>query len=220
MLRNHLKIALRNLRKHKGYALINVTGLAVGLACCLAIALYVQHELSYARFHVKADRIYRVVQEQRFSGTAHQVAVVAAPVGPALKDDYPEVQHTVRFAFRNQVVRYEDGVSSDNRIAVADSNVFEVFTFSLIKGNSSTALAQPNTLVRTEDMTHKYFGKEDPIGKTLRVEDGDYVVTGVMANVPANAHFDFDALTSFSTLSDIPWLDNWGVNSGNMEREI
>jgi putative ABC transport system permease protein len=213
MFKNYFKIATRNLLKHKGYSFINVLGLAIGIACCVLILLYVWEELSYDRFHRHAERIYRVVQEQRFEGTVQQVAVVAAPVAPALANDYPEVEVVVRLRPRTLLVSYGERKFYGERIAYADSSVFALLAFPLLKGNPATALSAPNQIVLTENMAQKYFGSEDPMGKTVKLHNRfDYTVTGVMKNVPANSHIRFDGLASFSTFHDEPWMNNWGVN--------
>lgn len=211
MFRNYLTVAVRNLLKQKGYTFINVTGLAVGIACCILILLYVQHELSYDRFHEKADRIYRVAQEQRF-GTVQQVAVQAGPVGPALAADFAEIETAARININQCVVRYGDRIFPKEKIVFTDSTIFDVFTFPLLQGNEAGALNQPGTMVLTESMAARYFDADDPIGEVLTVDGEPYTITGVMKDVPSNAHFDFAALATLSSL-DLPHIDNWGTNS-------
>lgn len=213
MFKNELKIALRNLLRHKGYSFINVVGLAIGMACCILILLWVRDELSYDAFHPESDRIYRVVQEQRFSGSAQQVAVVAAPVAPALAHDFPEVEIAVRVRPRTHLVSFGEKKFFGERIAYADSNVFRLFAFPLLRGNPETALATPRSVVITESMAKKYFGAEDPVGKVLRFDNRyDYAVTGVMQDIPFNSHIRADALATFTVFNDEPWINNWGVN--------
>ena len=213
MFKNYLKIALRTLRKNKVYSLINLGGLAIGMACCLLIALYVRDELSYDQFHKNADRIYRVIAE---SGREQQRAFDSAnssfPIGPALRDAYPEVLETVRFREGSQsVLSYGQQNFAEKKFYFADPGVFEVFSFPLRSGNPKTALAQPNNVVLTASMAQKYFGEQDPIGKVLHYEGwagpADLTVTGVLDDLPHNTQFDFDFLGSLLIVEneEFPW---------------
>ena len=214
MLKNYVKIALRNLLKSKGYTFINVAGLAVGLACCLLILLFVRDELSYDRHHEKADQIYRITLEALLGEQEINGPIAPAPMAQALVNDYPEVVQATRlFTFSGETfVRYEDKRFVEERFFFGDSTVFEVFTFPLLRGDPETALVEPNTVVLTESTARKYFGAEDPMGQTIRIdEENDYEVTGVMADVPENSHFHFDFLGSLGTLdrSRSPvWVSN------------
>ena len=205
MFKNYLKIAVRNLLRHKAYSLINILGLAVGMACCILIMLYVQDELSYDRYHEKADRIYRVVEEGQVAGKTSNAVVTPAPMGPALVNDYPEVINVVRFFSmmdEKLLITHEDRRFQEERFLYADGSAFEVFTFPLLKGNPRTALKAPYTVVLTEEMAAKYFGGEDPLDQTLTIDGKDYKVTGVLENIPSNSHFHFDFLASFTTLKE------------------
>jgi putative ABC transport system permease protein len=208
MFNNYLKIALRNIFKHKGYSLINIIGLAIGMACCLLILLYVQDELSYDHYHENADRIYRVIEEVRLEGVGEESSSMPFPTGDTLPLEYPDaVEASVRF-FNFQLpsmsVQYgtsDEKLFNEPRFFFADSAVFEVFSFEMIKGDPKKALEEPNTIVITEAMAEKYFEGEDPIGKTLRWQNGvNLNVTGVLKNIPRNSHFQFDFLGSFATL--------------------
>ena len=212
MLINYLKIALRNLKRHTGYTVINVTGLAVGMACCLLILLYVQDERSYDLFHEKGDRIYRLEREVSRPGGEGRFSFTSGPPGPALVNEYPEVEAAVRFFRLESLVRYQDRQFYGEKIAFVDSSFFHVFTFPLRSGDPRTALATPNSVVLTETMAKKYFGNEDPVGQTVRIDNADeFIVMGVVADVPENSHYTFDALASFSALPPkFPWLNNWG----------
>lgn len=174
MLRNYIKVALRNLRKQRVYSLINVLGLAVGLACCLFIFLFVQHELSYDAYHEKSDRIYRLTVSGTFGDTDFAIAGVAAPTAAALMQDYPEVEEATRiYTFTRQLnrdLRYGDKAFTEQRVVFADPNVFDVFTIPLISGDDSSALVGPNSIVISDEMSEKYFGDDDPIGKTLTMD--------------------------------------------------
>jgi putative ABC transport system permease protein len=203
LLGSSFKVVLRKARKNKAYSLINIAGLAIGLACCLLIVTYILTELSYDRYHKNATRIVRLGVKANFPGTSITAAVSNTPAGPALVEAYPEVVSAVRFrpTSPRTVVRYGDRQDYEGGIFYADSSVFDVFTFAMIKGDPRTALKAPGSLVITESIAAKYFGDEEPLGKTLRLnnqEDG--TVTGVIANVQKNSHFTFNMLISFETL--------------------
>ena len=199
MLKNYLKIALRHLLKHKGYSFINFAGLAAGMAGCILIMLWVRFELSYDTFPPAAGRIFRVVQEQRFSGSVQQVAVVAAPIGPALARDYAEVESMVRLRPRTVLASYGEKKFFGERILYADSNAFTFFALPLLQGDAATALVPPRALVITAALAKKYFDGEEPLGKTLRINArDDYTVTGVMVSegqqimFTTNGEYDLD----------------------------
>src|SRR5574341_675946 len=172
MLKNYLKIALRNILKHKGYSAINLLGLAVGMASCILILLFVHDELSYDKYHENAGQIYRVTREWFNSdGTSSlHLGHVAPPIGPLLKNDFPDLLHVVRIAFGgNPLLRYQEKVFQENRFYFADPEIFEVFILPFVKGDPRTALADPNSVVITPAMAQKYFGKDDPIGEVIDV---------------------------------------------------
>jgi putative ABC transport system permease protein len=208
MFNNYLKIALRNIFKYKGYSLINIVGLAIGMACCLLILLYVQDELSYDRYNENADRIYRVIEEVRLEGVGEESSSMPFPTGDTLPLEYPDaVEASVRFFnFQLPTMSVQYGTSDEKlfnepRFFFADSAVFQVFSFEMIEGDPKKALEEPNTIVITEAMAEKYFEDEDPMGKTLRWQNGvNLRVTGVIKDVPPNSHFQFDFLGSFTTL--------------------
>jgi putative ABC transport system permease protein len=213
MIRNYLRVAMRNLKNHKAYSLINIIGLAVGIACCTAIMLYVMDELSYDRFNKFADQIYRPTLHGRING--HDLIGTGSPVamGPAVYHDLPDVVAYTRLAKSGPtVVRYENKTFVEERFFAADSTIFDVFTFPFLLGDPKTALTQPNTVVVTESMAHKYFGNEDPIGKILNTGKKDnFVVTGVIKDIPQNSHLHPDFMASLTTLPDSrnpTWLSN------------
>lgn len=211
MFGNYLKITFRNFKRQKAYTLINVTGLAVGMACCICILVYVHYELSYDGFHAHADNIYRLVMNGDTSGHPFDVALSSGPIGPTLAKDFPEVEKVVRFHSRNRTpVIYQEKQFLEDGIFFADSTVFDVFTFPFLKGNPETALVNPFSAVITKQTARRYFGSEDPLGKILRFnQQEEYAVTGVMEDVPENSHFGFDILLSYETLS--------AVNRGQIE---
>jgi len=203
MLKNYIKIALRNLRRNKLYSVLNITGLAIGITCCILILLYVQDELSYDRFHEKADRIYRATTHFVLKDRVMNFASTAHVQGPMFKEEYPEVENYVRFNDygSRRMIRYEDVSYAEEKFIWVDNSVFDIFSFNLVKGNPKEALTKPNTVVITEEIAEKYFGDQDPIGKNLRIHNDElYMVTGVMENIPANSHIRPDFLASFITL--------------------
>lgn len=221
MLKNYLTIALRNLLKYKQITFINIFGLTVGMAACILILLFVQHELSYDRYHEKADRIFRVSREWRNSDgeTSLHLGHVAPPFATLLKNDFPGVvQHAVRLLSDNPLITYEakDRQIVEEEFFFADPDIFEVFTFPLIADNPATALQEPNSMVITESAAKKYFGDEDPMGKTLTYEgQGEMKVTGVAKDVPDNSHFHFNMLASFATVENYLGKDFMMTNYGS-----
>lgn len=220
MFKSYLKIALRNLLRHKGYSFINIAGLAIGMACCLVILFYVNNEIGYDAYHAKKDRLYRVTLEvdRLGSGATWYSAISSIVWAPTLQKDYPEVESFVRLAptFRAWGVQYGDKQFDEERLVYADPSVFELFSWPLISGNPATVLDEPNALVLSEAMVEKYFGDEDPIGKTLivdprrRLQNGEfspdryhYKVTGVMKNIPRKTHVHPDFIVSFISANEI-----------------
>ncbi|MBD2757031.1 ABC transporter permease [Spirosoma validum] len=204
MLTNYLKIAYRNLWRNKIFSGINVIGLSVGLASCLLLFMYISHELSYDDFQQKADRLVRVTMEYSMDGQVAKIPVTGTKVAPEFGRQFPEIESGVRMINRDGVVMNGDQRFSEKRIVFADSAFFRLFSFPLHKGDPQTALAGPNLVVLSESTAQKYFGTENPIGKTLRINTGgsfrDYSITGIVADCPANSQIKYDLLTSFATL--------------------
>ena len=218
MLRNYLKIALRNLKKHKGFSFINIAGLALGIACCLLILLLIRDELSFDRFHEHRDQVYRVVNQhpgQFYMGTDF-IAVTPAPLAPALMTEFPEVIKATRIDSSNEVIiSYQNKRFYEDGFYWTDSHFFDVFSFPLIQGDQSKALNEPYSVIVSERMAHKYFGDEDPIGKIIALNNRyDFVVTGILKDVPRNSHLQFGFLAPLITLSRIreqeDFLEGWG----------
>lgn len=205
MLKNYLTIAMRNLRKQSFYSVINITGLAVGIASCLVIILYIFNELSYDKFNAKADRIYRIDSEILFNGNHLQMVTASAPMGPAMKEVYPEVEDMARIRQEGTMLvkRSIDNIRETN-VVYADSTVFNIFTIPLISGNPKTALVEPNTLVLSESTAAKLFpNDEDPIGQTLILDNRhNYKITGVYKDIPRESHFHFSMMLSMESLKD------------------
>ncbi len=204
MLHNYFTIAFRNLWRHKAFSAINIAGLALGIATCLIIMLFVQNELSYDRFHEKANRIVRVVFRGSSMGGPMKEAHVMPAVAHTLKADYPEVQEATRLRFGGSpVVSYGDK-GFKTHFAYADSNFFQVFTLPFVQGNPKTALVQPNTAIISREEARKYFGNQDPMGKILRIKSWNaaFTITGVMEQIPVNSHFRFDLFVSMASLPE------------------
>ena len=205
MLTNYLKIAWRNLLRNKVYSAINIVGLSIGLATCLLISLFVFDELSYDRFNEKADRIVRVVFRGTMNGGQINEANVMPPVAQTLKTDYPEVEAATRIReVGSPNITVGDKTFRDDRVAYVDSNFFDVFTLPLLQGDAKTALIQPGTAVITQAMARKFFGNDNPIGKSLTIKSWNalFRVTGIIDNLPVNSHFHFDMLLSMNGVSD------------------
>ncbi|UCE24981.1 MAG: ABC transporter permease [Candidatus Zixiibacteriota bacterium] len=204
MFNNFIKVAIRNILKHKAFSIINITGLAIGIATCLIISLYVQSELGYDRFHRDADRVYRVAMKFHVGSNQFDVAQGPAALGEALVKEYPEVEAAARLYNRESIcVRRDNERFQEERFLWADSNIFELFTIELISGDEQTVLSRANSVVITPATAAKYFGSEDPVGKTLLVEDSAlYTVAGVAEEMPPSSHFHFDFLASFSSLEE------------------
>jgi len=215
MLKNYITIALRNLFRQKGFAIINILGLTIGLTVSALIILYIVHELGYDRFHDNAERIYRVAIHGEISGQELNVAVSSPPFGPALVNDYPEVVDYTRLnPPHNSLFAFGDEKYYEDDILFADSSFFQIFTIPFIFGDPETALEVPRSIVLTESVATKYFGEEYPVGKVLRYNDqADLTVTGVCEDYPDNSHFTFQALISFSTMVEFQgeeWMSTWG----------
>ena len=206
MFKNNLKIAFRNLWRNKGFSAINILGLAIGIATCLIILFFVQHELSYDRFNKKADQIVRVVFRGTVQGGKINESTVMPPVAKTLKAEYPEVQQATRIrSYGRPRIVYGDKTFREEELAFVDSNFFQVFTLPLVQGDPGTALLQPNTVVISRAVAKKYFGNEEPMGKEFRFKDSNnppFVVTGVIDKVPLNSHFHFDIFASMSGLPE------------------
>jgi putative ABC transport system permease protein len=200
MFRNYFKIAFRNLKRQKGYSFINITGLAIGMACAIFILLWVQDELSYDGFHKNKDNIFRVVTKFENEGNTFYGAQTSAPVAPYLKNNFPEIQKSTTACnswitgnSRNVIKYGEKSFYTDN-LVLTDPSFFDIFSFPFIKGNKNTALTNPNSVILTKSIAQKCFGSEDPINKTIQVDGNPVIVTGVIADVPDNSHLQFDVV--------------------------
>lgn len=206
MFKNYLKIAFRNIIRHKTYSLINISGLALGIACCMLIALFVKHELNYDRYHEKAKNIYRVERFINFEDFYGGIPITSHPYGPALKKDFPEIKEMVRIWPRSTDILDQNNQYNRAKFIYADASVFDVFTWPLIKGDEKSALSDPFSIVITESLAKRYYLDTDPLGQTLTMQlgtDQDYKVTGILKDIPDNSHFKFDAIVSYKTLKSV-----------------
>jgi len=239
MIRNYLKVAVRNLLKHKGYTFINILGLAVGIAASVLIFIYITHEMSYDKFHENADRTYRITADWSNNGDSriHQLGTPYI-LAQTIREKYPQVESITQLSgpVGDLILRYRDTAFKETDAFCAEPSFFDVFSFPLIKGDPETSLKDPNMLVLTQSLAKKYFGDEDPMGKTIEMQaSGDklfFQVTGVMGDIPQNSHFRFDMLISMKTVYPEPSMGwTWnnyttyvtlqeGVTQGLMEEKL
>lgn len=213
---SYFKTAWRKMKRQKGYALINVASLAVGLAGALFIWLWVQDELSYDRFHANAPALFRVEQEQTGGQGKFHVYVTQNPMGPAIQAAIPEIKNAIRQSGASgMLIRNGEKVFAENRVRAVDPAFLKAFTFPLVRGDAENALKNPASILLTEEMAVKYFGAEDPIGKTLVVNNThSLAVTGVLKKIPANSTIGFDMLVPFEFLRTLGVnIDAWGSNN-------
>jgi putative ABC transport system permease protein len=214
MIKNYIKIAFRNLWRHKSFSLINIIGLAVGMTACFLIFIYVNFELSYDKFNQNFDQVYRLNTDIKSPQEVLHWSSASAPMGPALQQDYPEdVKENARVFQSGFLMVNGDKKFQENNLAFTDPALLKIFTFPFIKGNPNTALSAPFDVVLTESMAKKYFGSNDIIGKSILM-DGKHplIITGVMKDVPLNSHINFDMLISASTMEKLKMINmqEWG----------
>lgn len=217
MIRNYIKTAVRSLMKNKGFTILNVLGLSVGLATCLLIVFYVVDEFSYDRYNVNADRIYRITENARLNGNEASYAGSEKPLMDALKV-FPQVEKMARIFPKDDLfltvpkfsMRKGNNNIQEKNVAFAESNLFDVFTLPMIDGTPSTSLSGPHSAVITETMAKKYFNKVNAVGETLTINDTSfYKVTGVIKDIPAQSHFNYDFLLSYSSIPE-SHANGWG----------
>jgi len=211
MLNNYLKIALRNVRRHKGFSFINIAGLAIGIACSVLVMIYVIDQLSYDRFHEKANRTYRIVSKGLFIDFDINQIYTPYILAKSLREEYGDAIRVTQLASRSGIISIGNTNLLNERIIVADEDFLKVFSFQMFKGDPSSVLAEPFTVILTESAAIKYFGSEDPMGKQLRIGTSNFVVTGLLRDVPQNSHITFDVVASLKSLRNydrIGWLNN------------
>ena len=241
MFKNYFKFTLRNLRKQNIYSLINISGLALGMACFLLISLFIQFQFSFDQFQKNKDNVYLIYREGGVDGRIEKRANIGAPLAPLLLQNFPEIENAVRFSFFSGVVHYQQKRFTE-RLIFSDPSFFDVFSFSLKVGDVKTALNEPFSIILSEDMAAKYFGDENPLGNVISFKTGwadkkfDFKVTGVLNKIPENSHLQFDFLASYESLHTImnpDWLTNhWDSatltyiqlrennRSGNLEKQL
>ncbi len=216
MISNYLKVARRNLSQNKLYAGINISGLAIAIVCCLFIYLFIHNELNYDRFHEKEDRIYKVTRLMEGNDGFRKIGITSAPFADALKIDFPNtIEEVIRIMPSDGVVTIDNNNFTEDRFYIADANLFDVFSWPLIQGNPETVLSQPYTVAISEETALKYFGNEDAIGKTIRVNnDNEYEITGVFKKPPnAQSHIEFDLVASMETFKNAAFYSGWWWNN-------
>jgi putative ABC transport system permease protein len=214
MIKNYMRITYRNLKKNKFYSFINITGLAIGIACCLIIFLWIQNELGYDRFHKNAGELYRIFQESPQGGKVFRFTSTPSGLGPLLKEQYPEILDSARHTPTRWDIGREE-IHFRERVALVDDSFLKMFSFPLLEGTPQAALEDPYSIVISEEMREKYFSGEDPLGQTLRVgESLDLNVTGVLQDIPNDSHMHFDCLVPFKILGEFDYnMNDWGSNN-------
>lgn len=213
----NVKFAYRNLVRTKVFSAINICGLFISLTAFILMSLYIENELNYDRFNSKANQIYRVVDDKKTNALTQHGAGSPGPLAPALLNDFPQLRQAARIIGAESLVKYHDKLFEERQVYFADPAIFQIFDFSIVTGDAKTALQAPMSVVLTQTTAEKYFGKKDPLGETLLFDGKNMKVTGVVKNVPANAHFSFDILISMTTAqqkdSGYDWLfTNWYSN--------
>lgn len=218
MIHHYLRFAFRNIKRNKVYPAINIVGLAVSITAFLLMALYIENELNFDSFHKNAKSIYRVADDKQTTDILLRSAQSAAPVAPALQQDFPEIKEAVRLINTEALIEYNDKLFEERNMFFADANIFKVFSFTMRSGNADNALKDPASIVLTAAMAAKYFGNINPAGKFLFVGGKSMQVTGIMDDIPAASHLQFDFLISMSTAQQqgtgYDWLfNNWYSNN-------
>lgn len=198
MIRNFFKIAIRNIKRYPAHSILNITGMAIGMACAILLLLWVENEMSYDRFHKNVDNLYRVTSTENYGGQLHQQATTPFSLAAALKKDYPEIIRSTRYHnFQNSFLKEENVIIG--KLALVDNDFFKMLNIEFIHGDKNNAITGPNDAVITIDMAKKYFGDKDPIGKSIIVNKPNIVLTvkGVIKNIPSNSHFYCDCIASY-----------------------
>jgi putative ABC transport system permease protein len=217
MIKNYLKIAYRLFKKHKGYSLINVAGLAVGMACCILILLWVQDELSYDRYHENTERVYRITYAEEIGGAYNHYTLSPFVATAVFHEEVPEIEAYTRLWKWNGLIKYGQRKFEADNLYYVDESFFKLFTHPFLQGHPDKALQEPGCIVLTESMAKKIFGSQNPLGETVHMNiAGDLKVTAVVKDVPENSHFRFNYLVSMKTLPERParYLTNWFVILG------
>ena len=218
MWKNYLKIAVRNLLRHKLYSLINVSGLAIGMTCFFLIFGFVRFEMGYDRHHEDAERIYRIIRRMRYEpgDRISERVNTGAPLLPLIQGELPGIEHAARLRESGGIVSSGERRFVESRFFFADSGVFEIFTLPLLRGNSATALAEPFSILLTPETARRYFDDQDPLGEVMSFRGRDFKVTGILQKIPVNSHFHVNFLASFSSLETMEgagYFNNWDTRT-------
>jgi putative ABC transport system permease protein len=213
MLKNYIKVAIRNLLRYKIYSIINILGLALGITSTILLALFVQNELTYDNYYPESKNMYRVTSELKMGNKEYNLAIVAPVLAQVALAEIPEIKKTARFRVAgNYIVKYNNISFDENKICFADNSVIDLFAINLLSGSPQTALVEPSSIILSEKTAEKYFNNENPIGKTLTLDNSsDFMVTGVFKSIPQNTHFDIDFMISMPSLAEskqLSWLQN------------
>lgn len=217
MIKNYLVSAYRSIIKNKFYSVLNIFGPAIGITCAILILLYVKEELTFDKYYTNYNRIYRLESDFNISGKATLAALVPMPMAPTLKDEYPEIKEFTRFAgfgLQDILFKYKDLQFFEDKIYFTDSTIFKLLDYEFVLGSPENALNEPNTIVITESFASKYFGKENPMGEMFTTSNfGNFRVTGVIKDIPANSHLRFDCLLSMATIVELTGVDRFNSRS-------
>ncbi|MFC1555797.1 ABC transporter permease [candidate division KSB1 bacterium] len=214
MFKNYLKIAVRNLMRKKVHSFINISGLAVGLASCLLILLYIRFELSYDTYHKDAERIFRIAFKSITKYGIHELPSVPLPLLPVIEDNCPLIEYGARLSRSNSsIVIYEDKTFYEERCWFAGKAVFDILSVRIIVGDPSSALERADAVLLSENMSEKYFGGDDPIGKNMSIDGKYFTVSGVLENPRENSHMKFDFVASLASQKNDPAMTNWASQS-------
>jgi predicted permease len=216
MVKNYFRIVIRNISRHKVFNFINITGLAIGMAASLLILLWIEDELGYEKFNENAENIYRVEEDQFYSGARYHVTVTPHPSGPVWKEKIPEIVDQTRLNRLSRVLfRKDDKVFFESSVVAADSGIFNIFTLPFLYGDKATALAAPHSIVLSEKLADKYFGKINPVGQTITMENKyQFTVTGVMKDIPGNSLLTFEGVIPYSFMKETGAIsESWTSNS-------
>jgi putative ABC transport system permease protein len=209
MFKNYLKIAFRNIKRHKSFSFITISGLGVGMACFILIYIYVSHEFSYDKFHKDADCIYRVETRVNYGSQELSFRSSCDPLISTLREKYPEVASAVRISSRRVLVDHNNSKFSESGFIYAEKDIFNIFSIQFLKGNPETAFNQLNSMIISKDMAAKYFGDDNPIGKSLNINENDFKITGIVQNPPANTHLQYSFITSMINSRRPEEMTNW-----------
>lgn len=215
MLKSYLVVAWRNLQKNKAFSFLNISGLAIGMASAVLILLWVQNEISYDQFHKNKDNIYEAWNRGQMDDKIQCWESTPQILGPTLKKDYPEVESVARAVGTWKVTSVGDKKFSTESMIV-DPDFLKMFSFDLLQGNLNTALESPKSVVITEKMAKRMFGDQDPMNKILKIDSLNYMVSGIMKDLPPNTRFSFDFLVNWNMMKTLGWEDQiWGNNFAN-----